>query len=65
MDCRVEILPDILLLPRPPLLLSLPSCVASSYDCCLAVARQPEATPLSLERATRCRREAGVSGRVV
>ncbi|XP_019855683.1 PREDICTED: protein cereblon-like [Amphimedon queenslandica] len=63
MDCRVEILPDILLLPRPPLLLSLPPCVASSYNCCLAVARQPEATPLSLERAARCRRELALSSK--
>ena len=51
MECKVQILPDVLLSPRPPLLLPLPPCVASSYEGCLSVARQPEATPLSCERA--------------
>lgn len=61
MECKVQILPDVLLSPRPPLLLSLPPCVASSYEGCLSVARQPEATPLSCERALNARSRFRVS----
>lgn len=61
MECKVEILPDALVLPRPPLLLPFPPSLACSYEGMFEVARLPEATPLSAERAAKCRQIMNVS----